>query len=85
MSEDIDISDYEDEVPGDWRFSTVKVHGGNEGGGEEFWMVFRVVTLDTKVLLRVDGWYASFNGGELDGDIYEVKPVEYVATRYDRV
>jgi hypothetical protein len=31
----------------------------------------------------MDGWYASYNGGELDGEVSEVTPVERVVTFYE--
>ncbi|WPH57740.1 hypothetical protein [Mycobacterium phage WXIN] len=54
-----------------------EVVGGSEGGGEEHWIVVKVTDAagDVRYFKR-DGWYASYDGGSLDGPTTEVKPVE---------
>lgn len=58
---------------------------GGEGQGDEFWIVLKVTEGDNIGYLRVDGWYASFAGGELDGDPYEVQPKEATVTVWEKV
>lgn len=53
---------------------------GGEGQGDEYWVVFKV----GDQFFRVDGWYASYDGGELDGDVYEVEPQEVTVIEYNR-
>lgn len=66
-----------------WRFTSLATEGGYEGGGDAFWLVFKVEVPDYgELTLRVDGWYASYDGGYLDGDIYEVEPYQVTVTRY---
>ncbi len=69
------------EVPELGLLEAVEDYGG-EGQGEEFWVVFRVVS--TGQLFRVDGYYSSYDGGSLDGSPYEVVPVEKTITVYER-
>ncbi len=57
---------------------------GGEGQGDEYWVV---ISLSDGVLTRYfrrDGWYASYDGGYLDGDTYEVRPQEKVITVYEK-
>ncbi len=61
----------------------VEEYGGS-GQGDDFWVVFSVTTPSGTQLFRVDGWYQSYAGGELDGDPYEVEPVEKIVTFYER-
>lgn len=45
---------------------------GGEGQGDDYWVV---VKLDDRYF-RVDGYYSSWDGGELDGELEEVVPKE---------
>ena len=56
-------------------------HGGVEGAGEEYYVVFS----HGDDLIRVDGYYNSWEGGELDGDIYKVEKVPVEAFDYRRI
>lgn len=58
---------------------------GGEGQGDCYWIVFWVKSGKDKILLKQDGWYASYEGGTLDGDLTEVKPVEKVVIEYEDV
>lgn len=55
---------------------------GGEGLGDEYWIVFRLTKGEETMLLRVDGYYASYAGGEYHGPPYEVEPVEVTVTEY---
>lgn len=74
------LHDEEDvEVPSLGKLEYVDSYGG-EGSGDEYWVVFKL----GEQLFRVDGYYASYDGGELDGEPYEVTKVpttgfDYVA------
>lgn len=52
--------------------------GGHEGAGETYYVVFEY---DDR-FYRIDGWYSSWDGPELDGDPYEVKKVLVEAYDY---
>lgn len=65
-----------------WTGELVKSHGG-EGQGDQYWMVISVSDGKTTRHFRKDGWYASYDGGYLDGETYEVKPVERLVTYYE--
>jgi len=57
---------------------------GGEGQGDEYWIVVRLIFPDgVDRLVRKDGWYASYDGGYLDGDLREVQPVERMVTFYE--
>lgn len=68
------------EVPGIGKVEYVDDYGG-EGQGDDYWVVFK--TVETGQFWRVDGWYASYDGGELDGELYEVEPKEVTVTQYE--
>jgi hypothetical protein len=56
---------------------------GGEGQGDQYWMVVSLSDGDTTRYFRKDGWYASYDGGSLDGDTSEVKPAEKVIVVYE--
>lgn len=57
---------------------------GGEGQGDDYWVVVRVTGLDMSTrFFRKDGYYQSYSGGTLDGDVYEVRPVEKLVTFYE--
>lgn len=68
---------YSKEVPGLGKLEFVDDYGG-EGQGDDYWVVFKV----GDQYFRQDGWYASHDGGYLDGELYEVEPVEVTRTEY---
>lgn len=57
---------------------------GGEGQGDEYWFVIRVENDgDPDRYFRMDGWYASHEGGYYDGNLTEVKVVERVVAFYE--
>lgn len=60
----------------------VEAEYGGEGKGDKYWMVVSLSDGETTRYFRKDGWYASYDGGSLDGDTYEVSPQEKVITVY---
>lgn len=67
-----------EEVPGLGTVTTVSEYGG-EGDGDQYWVVVKV---GDRYIMK-PGYYASHDGGYLDGDAYEVTPVEKVVTVYE--
>jgi hypothetical protein len=62
------------------QVETVDQYGG-EGEGDEYWIVVYFPKFDTYI--RVDGWYASYDGGNLDGSPYIVVPKQKTITVYE--
>ena len=63
----------------------IETHGGGEGSGEEYWMVFAVQVGGNNIAyFKWSGYYASYDGGYLT-DLYEVIPVEKTITVFDKV
>jgi hypothetical protein len=56
---------------------------GGEGEGEQYWVVVSLSDGNTTRYFRKDGWYASYDGGYLDGETYEVTPREKTITVYE--
>lgn len=56
---------------------------GGEGQGDEYWVVFSVTEGDVVRTFRKDGWYQSYNGGEFDSELVEVKPVQKTITVWE--
>ena len=56
-----------------WQYTCEKRFGGGEGDGDVHWIVFSISKDDVKKFFKIDGWYASYDGSYLDGDMYEVK------------
>jgi len=56
---------------------------GGEGQGDQYWVVISLSDGKTTRYFRKDGWYASYSGGELDGDTYEVTPQERMVVFYE--
>ncbi len=55
----------------------VEAEHGGEGMGEEYWVVISLSDAETTTrYFRKDGWYASYDGGYLDGETREVSPRE---------
>lgn len=66
-----------DSLEGIGTVEIAEVVGGSEGGGEEHWIVIKVTDESGGIrYFKRDGWYASYDGGYLDGPTTEVKPVE---------
>jgi hypothetical protein len=66
------------EVPGLGTVVSVEQHGG-EGEGDQYWVVVRIGDR----YFRKPGWYASHDGGYLDGDLYEVTPETRTVVVYE--
>lgn len=62
--------------------ATVVTEYGGEGKGDQYWMVVSLSDGETTRYFRKDGWYASYDGGSLDGETYEVFPKEKVVVEY---
>lgn len=67
---------------GGLQYEHVFTKGGGEGDGEEYYVVVHFLNPDCYV--RVDGWYASYDGGYLDGEPYLVQPEQKVITVYEK-
>lgn len=65
------------DVPGLGKVEFVENFGG-EGQGDDYWLIFKV----GEQYFQQDGYYASHDGGYLDGDLYEVEPVKVTKTEY---
>lgn len=61
----------------------VEAEYGGEGQGEQFWVVVSISDGETTRYFRKDGWYASYDGGYLDGDTSEVVPREKTIVIYE--
>ena len=66
-----------------WTAEVVTSYGG-EGDGDQYWMVISITDSITTRFFRKDGWYASYDGGYLDGETYEVQPKEKLVTFYEQ-
>jgi hypothetical protein len=70
-------------VPGCGRVTVVEDFGG-EGEGERYYLIFRVDFEDGSCrYFKMNGWYASYDGGYYDGPFEEVKPVDRTITFYE--
>jgi hypothetical protein len=67
------------EVPGLGKLIHTDSYGG-EGQGDDYWVVFQA----GDQYFRVNGYYASYDGGELDGEVEEVEPHEVTVTEWRR-
>lgn len=74
-----------EDIPHSHLLGQVKVvdEYGGSGQGDDYWLVAYFSKFDTYI--RIDGWYNSYDGGELDGDPYIVKPVEKTIVVYEKV
>lgn len=71
------------EVEGLGKVSCADEYGG-QGQGDDYWVVVKVEFPDGSVrYFRKDGYYQSYSGGSLDGDMYEVFPKEKKVTVYE--
>jgi hypothetical protein len=53
------------------------------GEGDRYYLVVSVSDGNTIRYFRKDGYYASYDGGYLDGEVQEVSPVERVVVYYE--
>lgn len=66
------------------RLAVVDEFGG-EGQGDEYWIVVSLTDSEGNVqLFRKSGWYASYDGGYLDGATEEVEVYERTIKDYRR-
>lgn len=57
---------------------------GGEDRGSDYWGVFRIVWDKKEEFIKISGWYASYEGGEVD--IWDWEPVKKVPVeRYEWV
>jgi hypothetical protein len=63
------------------RVTVVHTDGGSEGDGEAAFLVIR--TEETGQLFRVDGYYQSYDGLTIDGNLYEVQEKEKTVKVYE--
>jgi hypothetical protein len=74
------------DLPGfdDVKVTYVDGETGGEGSAEHIWQVWRVVTkagdLDEVQYFKKTGYYASYDGSNWDGSLYEVEPFEKTVT-----
>ncbi len=88
LSDECSYGEYKDGVkfPNGWLGKNVHCEGGGEGDGEEYWIVFSLTKDNVIKYFRVDGWYQSYNGGELEwSNMFEAKPVQKTYTDYDKI
>lgn len=72
-------------IPGIGQAVLVEQFGG-EGQGDQLWFVFRVTDADGEDrLFRKSGYYASYDGGEYDGDLDEVVEAQVLTTVYNKL
>lgn len=76
-------SEAEEALPEGWEM-TLAEHFGGEGEGDTYYSVWSFKQKDTQVLVRVNGWYQSYNGAEYQ-DFEEVMPVQKTITVYEAV
>lgn len=71
--------------------STLATYGG-EGQGDDYWVVVKVTPgtvlgpdaeLGAPRYFKKPGYYASYSGGYLDGNLIEVRPREKMITVYE--
>lgn len=65
-----------------WELTPSDSYGG-EGQGDSYWYVFKVSDGKTVRHVKVDGWYASYSGGEYD-TWYEVFPKQKQVTVWEQ-
>lgn len=71
-------------VPGVGYVSLVEQFGG-EGQGDTYYIILKLEVPDADPrYFKIDGFYASHYGRDLDGPFYEVVPREKVVTVYER-
>jgi len=66
----------------EYSFEFEQKEGGYEGGGEEYWVVIKLVKNgETHSYWKIPGWYQSYDGGELEwSDTYRVYPYTKLVT-----
>lgn len=73
-----------DEKTVDGLTAKVVAEYGGEGQGDDYWVVISLSDGLFTRYFRRDGWYASYDGGYLDGETYEVRPQQKLVTFYDK-
>ncbi len=76
--DEVEYGDIELTIDGQTVTAKNEEQYGGEGQGDEYWIVFRVADQ----LFEKDGYWQSWEGGEYDGDLYEVEPYEVTVTKY---
>lgn len=57
---------------------------GGQGQGDEYWLVIRVENGGKSRWFKKPGYYQSYSGGELDGNLYEVFPKQKTVTVWEK-
>jgi hypothetical protein len=86
-----------EDQPSDWRENDevssdrlivrcVKRHGGSEGSGEDFWLVWSATDLQGNITYwRIDGYYASYDGAYAEiGDLHQVNKTPRLVDFYEQ-
>lgn len=69
-----------------YKLSCVECYGGCEGDGEEHWVVVKIAHNSTETFWMVPGWYASYDGGELEwGNAYQVESYEKTVLAWRKI
>lgn len=82
ISEAIEYGGNTLEIAGLGTVSHIESFGG-EGQGDQYWMVFKITDGDVSRTFKRDGWYASYDGGYLEGPTTEVKAVQKTITVWE--
>lgn len=53
---------------------------GGEGQGDDYWMIFNVITEEGSTHYKLNGYYASYSGGEYNGPLERVTAHEETIT-----
>lgn len=77
-------------IPGLGRVRVIEEVGGDEGSGEEMYLIFSLQPEGTEYAsavryFRKDGYYASFGDSNWDGGFFEVTPVQRTVTIFEEV
>jgi hypothetical protein len=71
------------DLPGIGSLQLLEIHGGGEGDGGDYHLIVRVVGVDGARVFKRCGWYASYDGGYLDGPTIEGKQVVKAVTVFE--
>lgn len=85
LSEWADEDEEADSLPTGWtREPKAVAHYGGEDQGSDYWTIWQFTHADgTSVLIRVNGWYQSYNGSDYN-DYEQVVAKEKTVTVYEK-
>lgn len=72
--------DYESFTEANVKFEHMDNYGG-EGGGEDFWSVYKFTDGTDEVFVKFDGYYSSYIGRDFE-EYFFVTPKEVMVTQY---